>query len=331
VSRPRKKNTHLPPCVYPKHGAYYFVKAGRWERLGDTLASALKAYAERFESPASGAGLDELVNRTLEKLRPQISANTLAQYRLVSLRLKKIFREFSHAREVKPLHIVAIRKEFAATPNMANRILSFTRQVFDQALEEELVDQNPALGVKRLPEGKRKRLLTEEEIAAIHAHAVPRVQVVIEIQLGTGQRIMDVLRVKRANITDEGIYFEQQKTGARVLVPWTPELRAAVERAKQLNGNLRAFTLFHGRRGKPLDYRTYLLQWHTARRAAGVEDAKPNDMRAVAATWAKRQGKNATALLGHTSPNQTVRYLRDREFALAEGPSFGRLLDKAAK
>lgn len=330
MSRPRKKNTHLPPCVHEKHGALYFVKGGKWSFLGRGLAAGLKAYAERFETPEVG-GLDPLINRTLEKLRGQTAENTIAQYTIAARKLKKIFTEFSHPRQVKPLHIVAIRKELSATPNMANRVLSFVRQVFDQALEEQLVDMNPAIGLKRLKEGKRTRLLTEEEIAAIHAAGVPRVQVVIEIQLCTGQRINDVLGIKRADINDQGINFRQQKTGAMVLVPWTPELKAAVDRAKILNGNLRAFTLFHGRRGKPLDYRTYLAQWHAARIAAKVEDAKPNDMRAVAATWAKRQGRDATKLLGHTSSAQTVRYLRDRVHTVAEGPSFGRLLDKASK
>ncbi len=31
--RPRKKDRHLPPCMYIKHGAYYLVRKGKWERL----------------------------------------------------------------------------------------------------------------------------------------------------------------------------------------------------------------------------------------------------------------------------------------------------------
>lgn len=66
-----------------------------------------------------------------------------------------------------------------------------------------------------------------------------------------------------------------------------------------------------------------LEQWHRAREAAGVKDAKPNDLRAKAATDARRQGKNATALLGHKNAVMTDRYLRDRQTPHVEGPAFG--------
>lgn len=330
MGRPRKYNTHLPPNVQPKHGAYYYVKGGKWSRLGDTLASALRAYAERFEQLGKG-GLDTLINDTLTKLKPNISESTFAQYSIAAAKLKKIFVEFGSAREVLPRHAVGVRTGLAATPNMANRVLSFARQVFDHALEQGEIDSNPFLGVKRLPENKRDRLLTLDEVTAIYSHAGPRLQIIIELLIRTGQRIEDVLSIRRADITDEGIFFKQKKTGAKVLVPWTPELEEVVKRAKTLNGNISALTLLHNKRGKRPDYRSVLLQWHTARKAAGVEDAIPHDLRAVAATWTRQQGKDATALLGHASPAQTRRYLRDKVTTVAEGPSFRHLIDKRVK
>jgi integrase len=69
------------------------------------------------------------------------------------------------------------------------------------------------------------------------------------------------------------------------------------------------------------------LQFDNACEAAGVEDVQMRDLRAVAATEAKKQGKDPRALLGHTTDQQTQRYLRDKEEPLVEGPSFGRLID----
>lgn len=37
--RPRTKDLHLPPCVYEKNGAYYYVKNRRWHYVGKDLAS----------------------------------------------------------------------------------------------------------------------------------------------------------------------------------------------------------------------------------------------------------------------------------------------------
>ena len=33
--RPRKKDRHLPSCVFLKSGSYYYVKRNKWERLAD--------------------------------------------------------------------------------------------------------------------------------------------------------------------------------------------------------------------------------------------------------------------------------------------------------
>jgi integrase len=150
---------------------------------------------------------------------------------------------------------------------------------------------------------------------------VPRLQVVMELQYLTGQRISDVLRIRRSQIGDAGIEFEQQKTGKRLLVRWTPELRATVAKANALSKVL-AVTLLRGKYGKAPDYRATVDQWHAACTAAGVEDARLNDGRAMSATATKRQGKSARSLLGHTSEAMTERYLRDRETPEVDGPSF---------
>ena len=55
--RPRKHNKHLPPCVYIKHGAYYYVKAGRWHPLGRDLREALLTYARLASASTSGITL----------------------------------------------------------------------------------------------------------------------------------------------------------------------------------------------------------------------------------------------------------------------------------
>jgi integrase len=213
-------------------------------------------------------------------------------------------------------------QRWAETPNMANRCLSLLRNVFEYALNIH-VTTNPCVGVKRHKESKRDRLLTMAELTAIYQVAVPRLQVIMELLVGTGQRIGDVLAIRRADLLPEGIQFRQQKTGAKVVVAWNTGLRETVERAKGLSKKTAALTLLHNRRGKTPDYRSVKEQWDTARDKAGVKDATLHDLRAVAATWAQQQGQDPTRLLGHTNVTQTVRYLRDKAAKVAEGPSFG--------
>lgn len=320
MNRPRKHNKHLPRNVYLRHGAYWYVKGGKWTRLGATLKDALAKYAGLYEgSPGSMAAL---IARALPVITRGKKDNTAAQYRIAAAKLAKMFADF-RTEDVTHGAVAEMMDKLAETPNMANRCLSVLRSVFHYATARQLVAHNPVIGAKRHKELRRDRLLTIEELSAIYAASGPRLRAIIDLALRTGQRIGDVLKIHRADLTDAGIAFKQQKTGAKIIVPWSAELREVVERAKGLNQNIRALTLLHNRRGKTPDYRTVREQWEKACKAAKVENAHLHDLRAMSATWAKRQGLNATLLLGHTTAAQTVRYLRDKDAQVAEGPSFG--------
>lgn len=330
--RPRKRDRHLPPCVYHRHGAYYLVKGGKWERLGTELPAALAEYGRRHSEPSGG--MPALITEALKARRGQISTSTWSQYQTAGRKLSSIFAEFA-PEQVSPRDVVQVRQALAETPNMANRVLSVLRMVFDYALETGLVESNPAVGVRRYVEAKRPRLISAAEFAAIREHAVPRLQVIMDLLYMTGQRVRDVLAIRYADLTDEGIRFEQMKTKKRLIVRWTPELLAVVDRAKTLHGNVRALTLLHNRRGKVPDYRTTRDQWNKACTAAGVVDAHMQDLRAMSATAAAEQGTNATALLGHTSPTMTARYLRSKAVPVVDGPkdaqSIGQVSDVGQK
>lgn len=322
--RPRATNRHLPPCVYLRHGAYWLVKRGKWSRLGDDLPSALAEYGRRVK-PTTAGTMPALVDEAVSAI-PRLAESTRRQYRHAGRLIAKVFADFA-PEQVEQRHIAQFRQALAETPNMANRCLSVLRQVFTYAVERQLVASNPAIGVTPYREAKRERLILAAEYQAIRAAARPRLQCVIDLLALTGQRVNDVLQLRREALRDDGIYFRQQKTGAQLVVRWTPELRAAVDRAKALHGNVRAFTLLHGRTGKAPDYRTVRDQWTRACEKAGVPDAQLRDLRAMAGTAAQAQGLDAQKLLGHTSPAMTKRYLRDRVAPVVDGPSIGQVLD----
>ena len=90
--RPRKSQRHLPPCVYAKHGAYWYVKKGAWLRLGSELGEALREYA-RIASPAKN-GMEGLMSRWLESVTPTVKPSTLILYRQSAAHIGKVFAEF---------------------------------------------------------------------------------------------------------------------------------------------------------------------------------------------------------------------------------------------
>lgn len=321
--RPRKKNRNLPACVYLSHGAYYLVKRGKWERLGTDLSTALAEYARRTEHRKGG--MAELIQRALPHIIKGKAASTGSQYRICAHKLQEIFAEFE-PHQVKPRDVHLMRRELSDTPNMTNRMITVLRLVFDYALAEQLVDSNPCVGVKRLKESQRDRLITPQEYQAIHQQAGERLQVIMDLLLLTGQRVSDVLKLRLDQLQPDGIYFRQQKEGARLTVAWTPELRAVVARAKALQGGVRTLTLLVNKYRKAPDYSSVKLQWDVARKAAGIEDVTLHDIRAMSGTHAKKQGKDPTALLGHRNQAMTARYLREKEVPLVQGPSIRQVL-----
>lgn len=239
MNRPRIHNKELPRCVYLRHGAYYFVRNGKWTRLGKTLKEALIKYAGLYE--AKEGTMPGLIAEALPHVLRGVKPNTKAQYEIAARKLCKVLAEY-HPEEVTHGVVKKMMQEWSATPNMANRCLSLLRNVFEYALNIH-VTTNPCVGVKRHKEVKRDRLLTIGELSAIYQAAVPRMKVVIELCLRTGQRIGDVLAIRRADLQDDGIHFRQQKTGAKVVAAWNTGLRQSVENAKNLSKKTAALTL----------------------------------------------------------------------------------------
>lgn len=319
--RPRKTDRHLPSCLYIRHGSYYHVTGGKWHNLGRDLRVALTEYAKRVSQPSSG--MAALIDMALPSITARVAAATKVSYGTSAKKLAEIFAEFA-PHDVLPKHVAQMRRAYLDRPAAGNQLLTVMRLVMAYAVEEQIVDFNPCIGIKPLPSGKRDRLISAAEFNAIYGHASPRLQCVMDVLRLTGQRVSDVIGLKRTDLGDDGIYFKQQKTGARLIVAWSPELRQAVERAKTAETHgLGTMTLFSQRGGKPLKLYTIRQQWELACKKAGVENAHIRDLRAMAGTEAQRQGINPTALLGHTDAKMTRRYLRDREIPVVEGPSFG--------
>lgn len=321
--RPRKRNRHLPSCIYLSHGAYYLVRDGKWIPLGKDLAGAIAEYGRRMAQPKNG--MATLIDSALAHLAVGKSPNTVAQHRRLGKSLRKIFSDFT-PEQVEPRHVAKVKVSLSKTPFRANQLVSLLRSIFALAVDWQIVPSNPCVGLRRLEQPKRTRYITDAEYMRIRTAAVPLVQAVMDLCYLTGQRIGDVLAIRHEDLLDEGIRFQQQKTGAKLLVRWTPDLRAAVTRAKALGGNVRALTLFHTRRGTPPSYQFVKQKWDAARTAAGIPTARIHDLRAKALTDAKREGKDAQALGGHTSEKQTADYIRLRETPSVDGPSFRRLL-----
>lgn len=323
--RPRKKDRHLPVRMHQKHGRFWYVYKNKWQPLSANYTEALEQYARLISPPAAGS-MTSLIDEVLAYIQPKLATNTITQYNITAKRLKEMLAEFNPD-QVQPRHIAAIKMHLASTPNMANRILSFARVVFNYALENQLIDANPAIGIKRHEENKRDRYLTDNEMDAIWQAGSPVLRVIIDLCYLTAQRIGDVLAIKLTDITPDGIAFTQQKTGKRLIVTMTQDLQAVLDEAKRLHSNLRGMTLLVQRNGKPYSYTAIRDQFSRACKKAGVEDAGLHDLRAKSLTDLDNQGGDAQKLSGHTDKRMTDRYIRLRQIDRAAPPKKHKVLD----
>jgi len=69
-----------------------------------------------------------------------------------------------------------------------------------RVLERQIVESNPAIGIKRHHENKWKRLIRSEKYGAIYASAGPRLQLIMDLLYLTDQRVVDVLSIRYSDL-----------------------------------------------------------------------------------------------------------------------------------
>jgi integrase len=212
---------------------------------------------------------------------------------------------------------------------------------------------NPVPSIKRMSTPARDRYPTDSEVRRIKYHAMigrpdrwgncnrtrsgPMLAALIDLAYLTGQRVGDLLELrwnKRAAldaageveapyIAAEGIFFKPSKTekttGAKVLITWTPRLRAVIARIEAIGRrNLRH--VLTNQEAQPLIYSTFATAWWRACDRAGIKGLHFHDLRAKALTDTdESHGSKAAQTKGaHSTERQTSDYVRRRKALKSE-------------
>jgi len=307
---PRK----YPVRLHEKHGAFYYVFQNKWEPLGRDYSEALRLYALLI-APKPIGSLPTFIDRAIA--RKKLAPNTLKAYKIAAGKLKIAFEQFNPA-DFKPMHFyqwITVKK---ITDSMAQLYRSVMVHAMALAIKEGKIDTNPMREVENWKGGKRDRYLTDAEYLSIRDNANQTLRAIITISLQTGQRIGDVLKMTYADISDAGVYVQQEKTDEKLRLAWTPDLREAIDVAKALHTSVKGMTLFSTKKGRPLPYSTVRGWWLKATAKAGIEDGNMHDIRAKSATDADEQGLDSMALLGHRTRETHQRYLRGKKIKVVQ-------------
>lgn len=294
TARPRK----LPEHVRFSHGAYYYVrwngqlKRVIWKRLGADYAQMLQALGEVHQDEARAFA--SLLDRFEREETPKTAPGTRRQHRWQLKALRQSFGAMT-PEAIKPKHVYRFLDEYGKrSPASANNCVGLLSHVFATAIRWGIVEHNPALHIKKHELPKRDRYLTDAEYAAILEAAPPWAMDVLEMAYLTGQRIGDVLGLEWRQVRADGIHFQQQKTGNRIIVEFSPRLERVINRCRL--ARVMGRTVLADERGQARGYRRVARMFGAAVKAAGIEPyATLHDLRRKAASDSAPESE----LLGH--------------------------------
>ncbi|HNV88898.1 MAG TPA: tyrosine-type recombinase/integrase [Methylotenera sp.] len=326
MGRRRKNNFNLPPRMYLKHGAYYYVtREYKWIRLSDDKAIAFSKWAEiegetprelGSEKPPAGS-MAALIDKYMVEVAPKKAKSTYTGNLLEAKNLKDVFGKML-VLEIRPMHIAKyLDLRGIKAPIRANREVSLLSHIFSYAMRWGQLDRNPCLGVAKHPEKGRDRYITDHEFESVKNIASDLIATVMDFAYITALRKGDILNLRLEQITDEGIWIKQSKTGSKQLYEWTDGLNDVVTRAKALKRPIRGLYLFCTRQGQPYSDTGIKAMWNRVQikwAESGGQRFTFHDIRAKALTDAKSLGMDAQSLAGHSTSAMTDHYIKNKEY-----------------
>jgi integrase len=223
------------------------------------------------------------------------------------------FRRDHGEKRVAGLRRVDIDRMMAArvsTPSSARNFLHTLRAMLDWCITAGLRSDNPTTGVKSIPiKTAGYRTWTEEDIAQFEAkHPIgTRPRLALDLLLYTAQRRSDVVTMGKQHVREGAIQVRQQKTGAALLIPIHPRLKASIDACP--SGNLAFLVTAYG---NPFTAAGFTNWFREQCNAAGLpKGTSAHGLRKAACRRLAEAGCSANVIAsisGHTSLREVQRY-----------------------
>lgn len=351
------ENRGLPTRWRLKHGAYYYqVPPGmedHWDgkklfRLGKTLPEAHRTWAERIEPRKDARKISDLLDQFASEHIPLLAPKTRQSYITALTRLRPVFGAMDIAKgdkesNIEPHHAYTYldrrqsdhRAAIRGAKVAGKREIEVLSSTLSFAVEKGYIKRNPLLGRQFNTRGKvkvgRSRYIEDWEILEALSldsrrkkGSVRMVQAYIRLKLLTGLRMTDMLQLRQTDLREDGIHVQPQKTedstGVRLVIEWSPELRAVIAQVMAARPVDIAPWLFCTGTGEPYfkvetgDANGFQSIWQRfMKRVLEETDVKESfaerDLRAKAATDAESL-EAAMKLLAHADERTTREWYR---------------------
>ncbi|EFT1861691.1 tyrosine-type recombinase/integrase, partial [Salmonella enterica] len=147
---------------------------------------------------------------------------------------------------------------------------------------------------------------------AIYLEAAPALRVGMEIAYLCAARVSDVLSLRWSQVSDEGIFIQQGKTGTKQIKAWTDRLHDAIELARTLGG---VTTVICSSKGTKYSKSGFNDLWEAARESAGIALGRKlnctfHDLKAKGISDYEGSSKEKQLFSGHKTESQVLVYDR---------------------
>ena len=318
------------------HGRYYLIVSNgtkkTWlplTRVSEGLPAFYRALAGLKDAASTRCTVPSLIadweRDVMVRHARKTQQDESARGRVIAV----AFEDFEPAQVTAP-DVSEFLADFRDRPRTHNAYRAQLGELMRYAMERGLRDPgtNPVTDLVRTMRTKaRTRYITDSELRRIKVTGMcgggakrtrsgPMLCALVDMAYLTGQRIGDLLSMEWAQVGPHGISFETAKTGAKVLIEWTPRLRDVERRLRQLRVDRDAFTprVFTTQEGQPYTYWGASTAWRRAVKRSGVLDCHFHDLRAKALTdMDASYGTQAARTMGaHTTDAQTADYVRHK-------------------
>ncbi|WP_371219496.1 tyrosine-type recombinase/integrase [Orientia tsutsugamushi] len=197
----------------------------------------------------------------------------------------------------------------------ANKTLKLIKAILNIAVELELIEKNPANGIKIHKMQARDRYITLEEmprfLAAVEEDKNPYLKYFVYISLYTAARRNNVLSMRWENIRlEEGVwYIPETKNGESQTVPL---INLLIEKLKQYPYSSESELVFPRQRVNSGHLKSINVAWKRVCKRAGLKNLRIHDLRRTVGSWMAKFGISMaiiSKLLNHNDPQSTKFYI----------------------
>lgn len=186
--------------------------------LGTDLAEAKLEWArlEHKAAPKVMSTMAELFDRYERDIIPTKGKRTQSDNKYELERLRKAFADAPIEALTPP--VIAQYRDARTAKTRANREIALLSHVFTMSMEWGFASSNPCLAVRRNKEKVRDFYAADEVWCAVYAEGDQGLRDAMDLAYLAGQRPADTLKVSTADLDDDYLWVDQNKTDKRLRI-----------------------------------------------------------------------------------------------------------------